>query len=66
MTNKNKTVRKDIGWYLVVALLAAAGMAYCFYVSGIFPFGENSNLFSDLATQYVNFLVFTYRISLLP
>ena len=64
MTNKNKTVRNDIGWYLVVALLAVAGMAYCFYVSGIFPFGENSNLFSDLATQYVNFLVFFRNSSL--
>lgn len=43
---------------VILALLTAGGMCYCFWKSGIFPFGDNSNLFSDLATQYVNFLVF--------
>ena len=43
---------------VILAFLTAGGMCYCFWKSGIFPFGDNSNLFSDLATQYVNFLVF--------
>ena len=58
MKNKTNDRFTRIKGVVFLGILTVLGMCYCFLKSEIFPFGTNSNLFSDLATQYVNFLVF--------
>jgi len=53
----DKTYKK-ICSALMLAVIVVVGMCYCMWATGIYPFGQKSNLFSDLATQYVSFLVF--------
>lgn len=55
MVMRDKVKRNYIFWGLTAAVLSMAAVLACFFMLGVYPFGEKSVLTNDCYIQYVDF-----------